>query len=100
MTNLRIGLVGDFGIGQVYSFLLGQVTNSFGTYKKPLARLTQAAFSLSALCKLCAENTTGEDHWLRFSRASLLNHLNPQLAESLTDLVIVLLLGDPTLLSR
>ena len=27
MTNLRIGLLGDFGIGQVYNLFVGRVTN-------------------------------------------------------------------------
>ena len=49
---------GGFCIGQVSNLLLGQVINSFGTCKKPLVRLTQAASSLSALCEACAANTT------------------------------------------
>jgi hypothetical protein len=57
MTDLCIGLLGDLGIGQVSNLFLGQVINSLDAYEKPLVRLTQAAFSLSALCKLYAQNT-------------------------------------------
>jgi hypothetical protein len=67
MTDLCIGLLGDLGIGQVFNLFLGQVTNSLDTYEKPLVRLTQVAFSLSALCEPCVENTTGKDRWSCFS---------------------------------
>jgi len=46
MANLHIGLLGDFGIGQSYNLFVGQVTNFFGTCKKPLVRLAQVAFRL------------------------------------------------------
>jgi hypothetical protein len=67
MSDSRIGLLGDSYIGQVSNLFLGQVANSFGKCKKPLVRLAQAAFSLSALCGLCAENTAGEHRWSWFS---------------------------------
>jgi len=78
VAYLCIGHLGDFCIGQVSNLLLGQVTNSFGTCKKPPARLTQVAF-LSWQTTACKAASSQVTYPLR-SRGAHCAHQRPRLA--------------------